>query len=74
MILLKPHVRQKSGLNAKMLLANQNAEFLKFNISGTIGDATFIFLHEGAYLLILQIDDLILHEWVQACPKMLLEH
>ena len=27
-------------------------------------------LHAGTYLLKLQIDDVILHEWGQACPGM----
>ena len=57
-------------LKAKMLSANQIAGFLNFNISKTIAGIKFDFLHEGAYLLKLQIDDVILHEWVQVCPGM----
>ena len=41
-----------------MLLANQIAGFLNFNISKTIGDVKLLFLHAGTYLLKLQIDDL----------------
>ena len=48
-------------LNARILSANQNAGFLKFNI-------TYL-----TYLLKQQIDDIILHTWVQACPKRLLK-
>ena len=49
-------------LNAKMLLANQIAGFLNFNISKTIGGINLIFFDAGAYLLKLQIDDVILLE------------
>ena len=45
------------GLNAKMLSANQIAEFLNFNISKNAGDIKTFFLHVGTYLLKLQIDD-----------------
>ena len=48
-------------LNAVMLLANQVAGFLNFNIPNTI----------GGIKLKLKIDDVILHEWGQACPKRL---
>ena len=47
-------------LNAKMLLANQIAGFLIFNISKTIRGIKLTFLHAGTYLLKLQIDDVIL--------------
>ena len=57
-------------LKAKMLLANQISGFLNFNISKTIGGMKVVFLHEDAYLLKLQTDDVILHEWVQVCPGM----
>ena len=60
-------------LKAKMLLANQISGFLNFNISKTIGGIKVVFLHEDAYLLKLQTDDVILHEWVQVCPGMLKE-
>ena len=49
-------------LNAKMLLANQIAGVLNFNISKTIGGIKLIFFDAGAYLLKLQIDDVILRE------------
>ena len=57
-------------LKAKMLLANQISGFLNFNISKTMGGIKVVFLHEDAYLLKLQTDDVILHEWVQVCPGM----
>ena len=38
-------------LNAKMLLANQIAGFLNFNISKTIEAMKLIFLHSCTYLL-----------------------
>ena len=57
-------------LKAKMLLANQISGFLNFNISKTIGGIKVVFLHEDTYLLKLQTDDVILHEWVQVCPGM----
>ena len=60
-------------LNANMLSANQIAEFLKLDIAKTIGCMKLIFLHAGTYLLKLQIDDVILHKWSQACPKRLLK-
>ena len=49
MILLKPHVWEKSGSRVKC----KNA----------LGQS-------DTYLLMLQIDDVILHEWGQACPGM----
>ena len=60
-------------VNAKMLLANQIVGFLNSNIWKIIRGAK---LHAGAYLLKLQIDDVTLHEWGQACttrPKSLLK-
>ena len=63
MILLKPHVWEKSSL-----LANQIAGYLNSN-SITIECIKLIFLHAGTYLLKLEIDDVILHEWGQACPQ-----
>ena len=58
------------NLNAKMLLANQIAGFLNFNILKTIGGVKLIFLHTGTYLLKLQIDDVILGGDGQPCPGM----
>ena len=55
-------------LIAKMHLANQIVGFLNFNISKAIGEIKLIFLHAATYLLKLQIDDVILHDWGQACP------
>ena len=75
-ILLQPHVWENLvleliKLNAKMLLANQIARFLKFNISKTVGSIKLIFfLHAGTYLLQLQIDDVILNGWGQVGPGM----
>ena len=62
MILLKPHVWEKSDtrVNAKMLSANQIARFLNFNTSKTIRGIKLILLHAGTYLLKLQIGDAIL--------------
>ena len=61
-------------LNARILSASQNAGFLKFNISKTFGFSyKGDFLHAFTYLLKQQIDDIILHTWVQACPKRLLK-
>ena len=56
-------------LNAKMLSVNQIAGFLNLNISKTI-KYKVDFLHAGTYLLKLQINDVILYEWGQACPGM----
>ena len=58
-------------LNSKIFSANQIAGFLNFNISKTIGGIKYKvdFLHAGTYLVKVQIDDVILHEWDQACPK-----
>ena len=56
-----------------MLLANQIVRFLNFNIWKIIRGTK---LHAGTYPLKLQIDDVILHEWGQACttwPKSLLK-
>ena len=52
-----------------MLLANQIAGFLSFNIS----NYEVAFLHEGTYLLKLQTVDVILGGHGQACPKRLLK-
>ena len=60
-------------VNAKMLLANQIVGFLNFNIWKIIRGTK---LHADTYLLKVQIDDVILHEWGQACttrPKSLLK-
>ena len=58
-------------LNAKMLLTSWILGFLNVNISKTIGGIK-LFLHAGTYIYIyilkLQIDDVILHDWGQACP------
>ena len=64
MILLKPHVWEKSGsrLNAKLLSANQIAGFLSFNISKKYWRYKGYILHAATYLLKLQIDDVILHK------------
>ena len=74
-ILLQPHVWENLvleliKLNAKMLLANQIAGFLNFNISKNVGSIKLIFLHASTYLLKLQIDDVILNGWGQVSPGM----
>ena len=55
-------------LNAKMPSANQIGGFLNLNISKTIGSIKLIFWIQ-VHICYQQIDDLILHEWGQACPK-----
>ena len=55
-------------LNTKMPSANQIAGFLNLNISKTIGSIKLIFWIQ-VHICYQQIDDLILHEWGQACPK-----
>ena len=52
-------------LNTKMLSANQIAGFLNFNISKNYWRYKIDFLHADTYLLKLQIDDVILHDWGQ---------
>ena len=54
-------------LNAKLLSANQIAGFLSFNISKKYWRYKVDIFHAGTYLLKLQIDDVILHKWGQAC-------
>ena len=56
-------------LNAKMLLANQIAGFLNFNISKTIGGIKLIFCMQEH----IKIDDVILGGYGRACPKRLLK-
>ena len=75
MILLKPHVWEKSGSRVKCKNAlNQSVsrsfehQYLKNYWRYKVD-----FLHAGTYLLKLQIDDVILYDWGQACPKRLLK-
>ena len=49
-------------LNAKMLSADRK-NFWRYKVD---------FLHGGTYQLKLQTDDVILHEWGQACPRRVL--
>ena len=60
-------------LNAKMLSANHIARFLNSKTQKDLKNYwryKVDFLHAGTYLLKLQICDVILHEWGQACPGM----
>ena len=68
-------VWEKSGsqVKCKYALGQSDCRILKLDIAKTIGCIKLIFLHAGTYLLKLQIDDVILHKWSQACPKRLLK-
>ena len=70
MILLKPHVWEKSGSQFKSKNAPGPSDckifklqYLKNYFRYKVG-----FVHVISYLLKLQFDHVILHEWCQACP------
>ena len=75
MILLKPHIWEKSGFHIKFknALGKSDCSIFKLRYLKIYQRYKVDFLYAGIYLLKLQIDDVILHEWGQACPGMLKE-
>ena len=67
MILLKPHVWRKSGsrVKDKNTLGQSDCKISKLWYLKIIGCRKLIFCYK--------IDDVILREWGQECPKMLLK-
>ena len=75
MILLKPHVWEKSGswIKCKNGLSQSDSRIFKLEYLKSCQRYRIEFLDAGTYLPKLQINDVILNEWCQACPDMLKE-
>ena len=72
MILLKPHVWKKPGSRVKCRnnLSHSDCRIFKLEHVLNYWRYKVDFLNVGTYLLKLQIDDVVLHEWGQVCPGM----
>ena len=68
MILLRPHVWGKSGSRVKYKNSVSQSDCRIFILY--LKNYWRYNLHAGTYLLKLQIDDVILYEWSQACQGM----
>ena len=70
MVLLKPHVWEKSGslVKCKNILSQSDCRIFKLWYLKNCRRYKVDFCHAGAYLLKLQIDDVILGWCGQACP------
>ena len=75
MILLKSHVWEKSGsqVKCKSALGQSDCKIFKLYYLKNYWSYKVEFSHAGTYLLKLQIGDVILHEWGQACSQKILK-
>ena len=71
-VLLKWHVWEKSGsrVKCKNALRQSDSSIFKLTYFKNYWRYKVDFLHAGTYLLKLPLDDVILHEWGQACSGM----